>query len=289
MQTHLLRTLLKISQVHSFALAAEHLNMTLSAVSMQMKSLEEQLDVSLFDRKFRPPKLTPLGLAVAEKAQSVVDAEQKLLELCLPHDHLTGRYRIGFVSTASARMLPRFLTNALRRAPDARFDFETGLSEQLEEKVLTGQLDAAIVTVTGQTDDRLKTDILLEERLVFAAPKSLGPLGLKALMLVAPFLHFMPSTGIGKLIAEELARSGDGIMHSKLVLDSVEAIMECVKAGVGFTLLPEPDVRRLANDDVVIMEVDGDGLQRQVAMVTMPDGPVSASSDILKNLLISGS
>ena len=37
------------------------------------------------------------------------------------------------------------------------------------------QLDAAIVTVSGQTDDRLKTDILLEERLVFAAPKSLAP------------------------------------------------------------------------------------------------------------------
>ena len=75
MQTHLLKTLLKISQVQSFALAAEHLNMTLSAVSMQMKSLEEQLDASLFDRKFRPPKLTPLGLAVAEKAQAVVDED----------------------------------------------------------------------------------------------------------------------------------------------------------------------------------------------------------------------
>ena len=285
MQTHLLKTLLKISQVQSFALAAEHLNMTLSAVSMQMKNLEEQLDASLFDRKFRPPKLTPLGLAVAEKAQAVVDAEQKLMDLCHRTDHLTGRYRVGFVSTASARLLPSFLTNALRRAPDAKFDFETGLSEQLEEKVFNGQLDAAVITVSGQTDDRLKVDVLLEERFVFAAPKSLGPLGLKAMMLVAPFLHFMPSTGIGKLIAQEMARSGDGMMHSKLVLDNVEAIMECVKEGVGFTLLPEPDVMRLADNKVAVMYPEDSGLMRQLALVTLPDGPTASSTDALKSLL----
>ncbi|NKB52879.1 MAG: LysR family transcriptional regulator [Rhizobiaceae bacterium] len=286
MQTHLLKTLLKISQVQSFALAAEHLNMTLSAVSMQMKSLEQQLDASLFDRKFRPPKLTPLGLAVAEKAQVVIDAEQAMIDLCERGDQLTGRYRLGFVSTASARLLPTFLTNALRRAPDAKFDFETGLSEQLEEKVLNGQLDAAVVTVSGQTDDRLQTDILLQERLIFAAPRNLGPLGLKAMMLVAPFLHFMPSTGIGKLIAQEMTRSGDGILHSKLVLDSVEAIMECVKNGVGFTLLPEPDVLRLADSNVITIELEEPGLYRELALVTLPNSPTASSSGLLKNLLI---
>lgn len=285
MQTQNLRTLLKIAQVSSFALAAEHLNMTLSAVSMQMKSLEEQLDASLFDRKFRPPKLTPLGLAVAEKAQAVIDAEQKLFDVCHNRDRLVGRFRIGFVSTASARLLPGFLSAALRRAPEARFDFETGLSEQLEEKVLTGQLDAAVVTVSGRTDDRLKTEILVEEPLVFAAPKSLAPLGLKAMMLVAPFLHFMPSTGIGKLIAEEMTRSGDGMLHSKLVLDNVETIMECVKAGVGFTLLPKPDVERLGDEEIVTIELDGDGLYRQIALVTLPDGPTATSSEMLKSLL----
>ena len=286
MQTHLLKTLLKISQVHSFAQAAEHLNMTLSAVSMQMKSLEEQLDASLFDRKFRPPKLTPLGLAVAEKAQAVVDAEQKLIDICQPGDHLAGRYRLGFVSTASARLLPTFLANALARAPDATFDFETGLSEALEEKVLTGQLDAAVVTLSGQTDDRLQTEILLQERLVFAAPRNLGSIGLKGMMLMTPFLHFMPSTGIGKLIAQEMARTGEGMMHSKLVLDSVEAIMECVKNGVGFTLLPEPDVQRLSDENVVTIELEEPGLYRELALVTLPSGPTAASSSILKNLLV---
>ncbi|MGI9364686.1 MAG: LysR family transcriptional regulator [Rhizobiaceae bacterium] len=286
MQTQNLRTLLKIAQVNSFALAAEHLNMTLSAVSMQMKSLEDQLDVSLFDRKFRPPKLTPLGLAVAEKAQAVIAAEKKLLGVCHSRDRLVGRFRVGFVSTASARLLPGFLSAALRKAPEARFDFETGLSEQLEDKVLAGQLDAAVVTVSGRTDDRLKTEILVEEPLVFAAPKSLAPLGLKAMMLVAPFLHFMPSTGIGKLIAEEMNRSGDGMLHSKLVLDNVETIIECVKSGVGFTLLPKPDIERLGDDEVVMIELDGEGLYRQIALVTLPDGPTATSSEQLMNLLL---
>ena len=61
MQTLPLKTLLKIKQVQSFAMTAEHLNMTLSAVSMQMKTLEQQLGVSLFDRQFRPPQTDSNG------------------------------------------------------------------------------------------------------------------------------------------------------------------------------------------------------------------------------------
>lgn len=286
MQTLPLKTLLKVSQVHSFVEAADHLNMTLSAVSMQMKTLETHLGVALFDRRFRPPKLTPMGLAVAERAQELVAAEQKLLDVCHPQDRLVGRFRIGFVSTASARLLPGFLENALREAPAARFDFETGLSEALELKVLSGQLDAAVVTVSGDTDDRLRTDILREESLIYAVPRKLESIGLKQLMLVVPFLHFLPSTGIGKLIAGEISRSDDALMHSKLVLDNVETIMECVKSGVGFTLLPKPDVTRLADERVVILEPERENLYRQLALVTLSGNAMASNSQLLKALLV---
>ena len=83
-----------------------------------------------------------------------------------------------------------------------------------------------------------------------------------------------------------MSRSADGLLHSNLVLDSVEAIMECVKAGVGFTLLPEPDVQRLADDQVVIIEPEGKDLHRHLALVTLPGGPSAAVSGQLKNLLI---
>ncbi len=285
MQTLPLKTLLKIKQVQSFAMTAEHLNMTLSAVSMQMKTLEQQLGVSLFDRQFRPPKLTPMGVSVAERAQAIVDAEQGLLDVCLPGDKLVGRFRIGFVSTASARLLPGFLSNVLQHAADARFDFETGLSEVLEMKVLSGQLDAAVVTISGDTDDRLNTSVLKEERLIYAVPKKFGPVGLKELKPLLPFLHFLPSTGIGKLIAREISRSDDDVMHSKLVLDNVETIMECVKSGVGFTLLPEPDVFRMADERIRTIPLDEPGLYRHLALVTLPHGPMAPNSAILEKLL----
>ena len=137
MQTRSLRTLLEISRSGSFLAAAHRLGMTLSAVSMQMKALESELDAALFDRTFRPPQLTPLGSAVCAQARTLVDAERKLVELCQQNETLKGHYRIGFIGTASVRLLPDFLINAKRLAPDAVFEIETGLSEALEERVLS--------------------------------------------------------------------------------------------------------------------------------------------------------
>ena len=69
MQTRSLRSLIKISQTGSFLRAAEQLHVTLSALSMQMKTLEAELGVGLFDRTVRPPRLTPMGRAVVVRAK----------------------------------------------------------------------------------------------------------------------------------------------------------------------------------------------------------------------------
>ena len=69
------------------------------------------------------------------------------------------------------------------------------------------------------------------------------------------------------------------------MLDSVEAIIESFKEGVGFTLLPEPDVIRFADDKVLIIEPEDACLNRQLALVTLPDGPMVSNTDALKGLL----
>jgi len=286
MQTRSLKTLVKIAQVNSFAVAAEQLNMTLSAVSMQMKSLENELGVLLFDREYRPPKLTPLGRSVVRQAGAMIHEEDTLMRICNPDDRLTGRFRLGFVTTASTRLLPAFLKHARKKAPDATFDLESGLSEPLERKVSSGQLDAAVITLSGEVDRRLRTRILREEQLVFAGPRGTGAGSLNALIRTTPFLHFMPNTGIGRLIAEEMSKSTTGDLHSKIILDSVEAIMECVKQGIGFTLLPEPDVKRYSDDSVQVIYPKGEGIRRKLALVSSSSALSEPAAALLADLLV---
>lgn len=267
MQTRALKTLVEIDKVGSFATAAVRLNMTLSAVSMQMKALESDLGAALFDRSSRPPRLTPLGRAVCDRAGRMLAVEAELRAACQPQDRLTGRYRIGFVPTASVRLLPTFLVNAQKLAPDATFEVVTGLSAMLEASIRRGDLEFAVVTASPSPEAGLAYRALREETLAFAAPPEPALRTVGALLAHLPFLHFMPTSGIGKLIAAHMAALGD-TERDHLVLDSVEAIMECVNSGIGFTLLPEPDIRRYAAPTVRIFPAGPPHLTRRLALAS---------------------
>lgn len=287
MQTRALNTLVRLSKSGSFTRAADELNMTLSALSMQMKSLEAELGVDLFDRSVRPPKLTPLGLSITREAASLLRCEEKIAELCRPKDAIVGQFRIGFVTTAAVRLLPTFLKNAQEHAPLAAFEFETGLSQVLQDKVVNGQLDAAVVTDADGLPEGVVAHKLREEPFVFAACQRLFSDGFDHMVAHQPFFHFMPGTGIGKLIEKEMSlydekrdvrRSG-----MTIVLDNLEAIMECVSKGLGFTLLPIADVRRYRSDEVQVIDTPTTR-QRTLALIAVRDGPLANRHPILAHL-----
>lgn len=246
--------------------------MTLSALSMQMKTLEQALGVALFDRSARPPRLTPVGRAVVDEAVLLLRHEEKLIEISQPRSDLTGRFRIGFITTAAVRLLPRFLLKTSRDAPRATFEIETGLSADLQNKVLTGQLDAAVITDADGLPDQLESCVLRREPLVFAAHRRLLEGGLAGLMSDAPFFHFMPDTGIGKLIAHAMMSHRRPENAETIVLDNLEATMECVAEGLGFTLLPVPDVSRYRTPDIGTLRAPT-SLQRKLVLAAARDGP----------------
>lgn len=278
MRTRTLKTLLEVERVGTFIGAAEQLNMTLSSVSMQMKSLEDQLGVALFDRAYRPPKLTPLGHAICRSAEEMLTAEADLLLRCQTTRHLTGQFRVGFVATASVRLLPGFLVRAKAQAPDAHFDIETGLSDQLEAGLRNGRLDAAVITASRAAPSGLSYRQLARERLVYAVPSGAARLSPKALFGHLPFLHFMPQSGIGKLIEEHIDQLRPARSQT-LFLDSVEAIMECVRHELGFTLLPEPDILRQTEDGIAIVEIADAPLTRDLVLASLARPAEMAQAD----------
>lgn len=259
-----LATLTTIARTGSFQRAATELNMTLSAVSMQMKTLETTLNVQLFDRSTRPPQLTPLGRQVEMGAREVLAAETRMTNLCVAEGTLRGLYHIGFVPTASVRMAPGMLLAARQRFPAARFDMTTGLSDDLTHRVEAGELDAAVVTEQGNLDDSI---VLAEEEIVWALPLSHAKVPIDACLTTLPFIQFTPGTGIGRLIDAHLTQS-DQKPRDVILLDSVEAVMECVRAGLGFTALPVPDVERYQIASVATRSLSTPPLKRQLVLIS---------------------
>ncbi|MEM9332945.1 MAG: LysR family transcriptional regulator [Pseudomonadota bacterium] len=281
MRTRSLDTLVRISKSESFAKVAEETNTTLSTISMQMKSLEQSLGVELFDRSFRPPKLTPLGRIVSKLAEKITTAEADLVSACSGSDELIGSFRIGFIATASVRLLPQFLLKASKEAPRAEFQLETALSQVLEARVLSGQLDAAIVTGTTEPESDLRYDVLRSERLVYALPERYYDSPLDVLSVKLPFLQFNPSSGIGKLIKAHMQNIIHDQSKEPIQLDSVEAIMECVNEGLGFTLLSQPDINRYAGEKTVLLDLETSRISRQLVLASAKTGSVSKDIDKL--------
>lgn len=270
MQTRSLKTLVRISQVQSFSDAAELQGMTLSALSMQMKALEAEFGVDLFDRSCRPPRLTPIGRQIAGQAEKVIKEAEILQDLTIPDDSLIGHFKIGFIQSAGVRILPKFIHRAGVEAPMTSFQFLSGLSEHLRDLVFNNQLDAAIVTQVDDPSEDLHYDVIALEDLALVVPTTHAETPIAELPDALTFIHFMPSTGIGRLIAkrqEALTRKP----AKTLVLDNIEAAVECVKYGLGYTILPLPDVRRYRNDQVFIHPAGPSRIDRRLSLVTRKD------------------
>ena len=284
MQTRALATLLEISQVGSFARAAQALNMTLSAVSMQIKALEQELGVDLFDRSFRPPKMTPEGRAVCRHAVQIVATERALKQECAVKGEPFGTVHMGFVMTASVRLLPTFLLNAKRRYPKIAWEISNGLSEGLEAEVLAGRLDGAVVTASEEPKAGLHYTVLRREPLRFAIPSELADVSMDIVETRLPFLHFAPASGVGKLIAKH-ARRHRYTAGQTIVLENIEGIMQCVNKGVGFSLLPLPDIERYRSDGTEVRAMPGgEGLAREIVLAVREDARQTLNSSALVSL-----
>ncbi|EFL89334.1 LysR family transcriptional regulator [Ahrensia sp. R2A130] len=269
MQTRVFQTLAHVARTGSFTTAAKASNMTLSALSMQMKGLETELGVDLFDRSVRPPKLTPLGQAVAKQAEAVLAQQRVLLDLCQSDDELVGHFRIGFISSAYVRVLPRLLALAAEHAPKARFEPRSGLTENLCELVEAGQLDGAVVSHMLGSTRQLQFDTLALEEMAAAVPVDLKDCSIAELTVACTFLQFTPETGVGRLIAS-IVSEWDRLPKHVIVLDSIEATMEAVRSGIGFALLPMPDIDRYLGTGIVVLELD-QPVERTLAFASRPD------------------
>ncbi len=273
MNLRALRTLVEIDRIGSFAAVADRLGMTLSAVSLQMKALEDELQLSLFDRSHRPPAMTPVARDVAKRALAILSEVDELRAIKGEDGVLRGDYRIGFVATASVRLMPEFLAKAASLQSAARLIVESGLSTGLLAKVQAGSLDAAVITEMPGIRADMQFIPMRTEAFVLAVPSSARGWDLDQCADRLAHVQFTPTTGIGLLVSRYLAQRGIE-PRKTLEIDSVEAVMGCVNAGVGFAILPEPDVRRYAGD-VIVEDLGLPGLERRLGLVVRRDGPLA--------------
>src|SRR5438309_6304711 len=142
-----LRTFIAIAETGSFTKAAEIVHKTQSAVSMQMKRLEERLERPIFARDGRASKLTEDGDRLLDYARRIVKLNVEALA-AFSDFALTGRVRLGVPDDYADRYLPEIMARFSRAYPGVELSVICEPSIELVKRIEANELDLAIITST---------------------------------------------------------------------------------------------------------------------------------------------
>jgi len=233
----LLRSFLMVADSGSLASAADRLGLTQAAVSLRMRSLEQDFGGALFDRGGRGLVLNDRGRRLRPQAERLIAHYEEIRAGFVGDTGMVGEIAVGAVVSAMGA-LARAVARLKRDHPRLEVRLVTGKSGELADQVIDGRLDAAlIVELPGRVPARLDWTPLYAEPLVVLAGRAAAGRQPEDLMGQEPFLRFDRTTPTGVLIDRALAARGI-VVNEFLDLNSLETIVELVRQDVGVTLVP---------------------------------------------------
>jgi DNA-binding transcriptional LysR family regulator len=275
-----LRTLLAIAERGSFAAAAKACHLTESAVSMQMKALEAELGVILFDRSVRPPVLTKAALDLIGDAEAALLAYERLMSKVRDEPEVAGTLRLGSVPSMMSGLLPRALAELARRRPGVHVAVTMGLSADLVDRVAAGNLDAAVVSELRRTPRGLVWRPVLEEPLVLATPLDAPDESAAELLRRYPFIRYTRQAWVGALIDDLLKRRRLAVREA-MTLDTLEAVTAMVHHGLGVSIIPAHTATGGQAAPVRYVPLPGPPVKRVVGLLFRADGAAERLASLL--------
>jgi DNA-binding transcriptional LysR family regulator len=278
-----LRTFLAITNTGSFVAAARSVYRTQSAVTAQMQALEERLGLILFDRSTRPPVLTDEGRSFVPKALNVV-AEYDRLFSEPQTEHLRGNLRLGVVPSVITGLTPRVLVMLRDRYPGLHVELAMGLSAELVDRVRRNLLDVALVSDPLEKGFSLQWSPFLREPLVLVAPVDAPALPVQDLLEKYPFIRYTRHAWVGQLIEKQLKQQKLHVRET-MMLDTLEAIIGMVHAGMGVSVVPMRLIEPAGSPPVRRLSLPGPTVYRTLGLVEIQDHPKSALTATLLGVL----
>lgn len=233
-----LQILAAVARKGSFAAAAEHLGLTQSAVSLQIKNLEEELGAQLFERTGRSPRLNANGRLVVERAEEILSIYDGIKGELAPSGDIGGVLTLGVVPTVLTGPLPSVLGRLRRQYENLNVKLLSGLSAELFRKVEDAELDAALTTeppfaVSPQYEWR-PYDV---EPFFVAAPRGTDASNIEDLFRRFPFVRFDKTAWAGAMVNGELMARNIR-PRDVMEVDSLEATLSLVEQGLGIAVVP---------------------------------------------------
>ena len=273
-----------VAEYMNFHKAAEHLFLTQPAVTLQIKALEDDLGVRLFDRTAGRISLTRQGsilLSYAGKiAALTAEAEQ---ELGCKSGKVSGQLSLGVSTTIAQYVFPRLLGAFLAEYPAVQFSLHSGNTSQVVQLLLDSKVSIGLIE--GPARDRgIRSEPFMEDELVLITPRQFELDHLSGSQFLASNL-LMREQGSGsrRVVETALEKAGFKLKSFQKVidLDSTEAIKSAVEAGLGIGFVSRWAIsKELKLGTLRVAQASGVKVTRHFALVTRtgpePHGPAGA-------------
>ncbi len=281
-----LRILTAIALKGSFAAAADHMGLTQSAISLQVKNLEEQVGAQLFERTGRSPKLNANGRLVLERAREILTIYDGIRDELTPSGMIKGTLTLGVVPTVLTGPLPPVLGRLRKRYEDLHVKLLSSLSAELVRQVEEGNLDAALTTEPPYTvSPQYEWQEYDVEPFFVVAPKTTEASSVELLFERFPFVRFDKTAWAGALVDGQLMAQGIR-PRDVMEFDSLEAALSLVEQGLGIAVVPL-NKRRLkqAGKHFALTPFGAPQLTRRVGMFQKRRHPRHSLTELILNEL----
>ena len=268
----------------NFHKAAEHLFLTQPAVTLQIKALEEDLGVRLFDRTAGRISLTRQGSLLFDFATRIAalvsQAEQ---ELGRDADQVSGELPLGVSTTIAQYVLPRMLRAFLEENPRVEFSLHSGNTSQIVQLLLDGKV--ALGLIEGPARARgVQVEPFMDDELVLITPLEFETDHLsQSQLLKSSLLMREHGSGSRRVVEKALEKAGLKLksFHKIIELDSTEAIKSAVESGLGLGFVSRWAIsKELELGALKVAQVSGLTITRRFSFITRtgpePQGPAGA-------------
>lgn len=238
MDTRFLETFLLVVDNGSIAAAARQLNVTPAAVAQRIRSLEDDVGFPLIMRSGRTVSTTEAGAAIVSRVREFL-LQLRDLRTPLEQKAVAGELHIGAISTAITGFLPSILSQLSERHPDVDVHVQPGTSAILYQQVLTGELDAAVITQPPFDPPKsCEWKVFYSESLVLLKQRTIKGTDVKSLLQEHPFIRYDARAWGGLLVDGYLRKIGVR-PQERFELDALDAIGVLVDRGLGVALVPD--------------------------------------------------
>ncbi len=266
MDTRFLESFVTVVEQGSLAEAARRLNLTPAAVAQRIRALESEIGARLLFRSGRTARPTRSGAAILVHARDFLGRIRDLKSIAAA-DTPSGELRLGAVQTAKAGLLPDILSGMAKRYPQVEINIVGGMAATLYAKVLSGELDAALIMnppfpIPKTCDWR----VLRKEPMIVLTSASATTRNPHVALKTEPFIR-LDRTGWGGRLVDGYLRHARIRPRERFELDGVEAIAVMVDRGLGVSLVPDWAPPWPAGLSLRKLPVPGDRFTRYIGLL----------------------